>query len=109
MLSENKDRLSRVCDEYQSLCRAINSGGGAYKRILECRQMATILNSLFPSTLPHSAETLLDHLAFLDGWLLHLATKLPPEYSPRELMAEEVASGDRKAIYRNNHWVSGAD
>lgn len=109
MLSENEDRLSRVCDEYQALCRAIDSGGGVYKRILECRQMAESLNALFPSALPQGAETLLDHLAYLDGWLLQVATKLPPEDRHRNLVAEEVAAGDRKKIYRNNHWVAFAD
>lgn len=105
MFSENEDRLSGVCDEYQSLCRAIGSGG-VYKRILECRQMAENINSLFPSDLPDDAQKLLDHLAFLDGWLLHLADKLPPEDHCRNTMVGEVQSGDRKSIYRNNYWVA---
>jgi len=96
-------------DEYASLCRVIDSGGGVYKRILECRQMAVSLNRLFPTDLPQDAERVLDHLAYLDGWLLHLATRLPPEGGPRQMMVEEVAAGDRKQIYRNTHWVAGGD
>jgi len=95
--------------EYDSLCRAIDTGGGVYKRILECRQMAESLNRLFPTDLPQDAERVLDHLAHLDGWLLHLATKLPPEDGPHQMMVEEVAAGDRKKIYRNNHWVAFGD
>ncbi|TNL06123.1 hypothetical protein CYD30_20705, partial [Kosakonia cowanii] len=109
MSSDEIQTLSGISDEYQSLYIALDSGGGIFKRILECREMAASLNSLFPSTLPHCAETLLDHLAYLDGWLLQVAARLPPEYSQRNLVAEEVAAGDRKKIYRNNHWVAFGD
>lgn len=100
------DGQSRDCDEFDSLCRVIDSGGGVYKRILECRQMAESLTSLFPSDLPPDAEKILDHLAYLDGWLLHLATRLPSVDSSHQVMEKEVAVGNRKQIYRNTHWVA---
>lgn len=103
------DGQSRGCAEYASLCRVIDSGGGVYKRILECRQMAENLTSLFPSDLPPDAENILDHLAYLDGWLLHLATLLPSKDSPHHMMEKEVAAGNRQQIYRNNHWVASGD
>lgn len=81
---------------------AAGEGGEIYKRILECREMAASVRRI---TTPGSDQSsLLDHLAYMDGWLLHLANALPLTGYIRQML-QAVLNGDIAGIYEGEHWL----
>ncbi len=89
----------------QAIQAAECSGSGIYKRILECREMAERVRSLMLSGDCHDGHVLLDHLAYMDGWLRHLASTLPQDAHSRHLI-NAVMEGDLHDIYRGTHWAA---
>lgn len=96
LLSANEKELGR-------LRSAAGEGEEVYKRILECREMAARVRRI---TTPGSDQSsLLDHLAYMDGWLLHLANELALTGYIRSML-QEVSKGDVTELYGGGHWLS---
>lgn len=89
----------------QAIQAAECSGSGIYKRILECREMAERVRHLMPSGDCRDGHMLLDHLAYMDGWLRHLASTLSQDANSRHLI-NAVMDGDVQEIYRGTYWVT---
>lgn len=95
LLSANQESLGQ-------LRSAAEVGGGIYKRILECREMAEGVRRM---TTPGSDQRrLLDHLVYMDGWLLQLANALPLTGHTRQIL-QAVLNGDVAGIYEGEHWL----
>jgi hypothetical protein len=82
---------------------AAGEGGEIYKRILECREMAASVRRI---TTPGSDQSsLLDHLAYMDGWLLHLANALPLTGYIRQML-QAVLKEEVAELYDGGHWLA---
>lgn len=96
LLSANQATLGR-------LRSAAGEGGEVYKRILECREMAAWVRRI---TAPGSDQScLLDHLAYMDGWLLHLANELALTGYIRQML-QAVLKDDVTELYGGGHWLA---
>lgn len=96
LLSANEKTLGR-------LRSAAGEGGEVYKRILECREMAARVRRI---TTPGSDQSsLLDHLAYMDGWLLHLANELALTGYIRQML-QAVLKDDVNELYGGGHWLA---
>lgn len=95
--------LLNISQEALSQLRsAAEVGGGIYKRILECREMAAGVRRI---TTPGSDQSsLTDHLAYMDGWLLQLANALP--LTGHIHMLPAVLKDDVTRLYDGGHWLA---
>ncbi|MDF9722716.1 hypothetical protein P4S07_023435 [Serratia marcescens] len=103
-LSSCRQLLANSHMRLQAIQAAECSGCGIYKRILECREMAERVRRLMSSGDCADSQMLLDHLAYMDGWLRHLASTLPQDVNSRHLV-HAVMDGDVQDIYRGTHWA----
>lgn len=104
-LARCRQSLADSHDLLQKIQAAESCGSGIYKRILECREMAERVRRLMPSDACRDSHMLLDHLAYMDGWLRYLASTLPQNANSRYL-ANAVMDGDVQDIYRGTYWVT---
>ncbi|WP_262216152.1 hypothetical protein [Serratia ficaria] len=94
--------LSDSHDQLQAIRGAVDVGGGIYKRILECREMADNVRRLGGAVACHESMMLLDHLAFFDGWLLHLANHMTRTPVYQKHLERAVRVGDVSVIYQGS-------
>lgn len=104
-LASCRQSLTDSHDLLQKIQAAESCGSGIYKRILECREMAERVRRLMPSEACRDSHMLLDHLAYMDGWLRYLASTLPQDAHSRHLV-NAVMDGDVQDIYRGTYWVT---
>lgn len=99
-----RELLTSRYEELRTIRDAASGGGGIYKRILECREMAEYVRRLMPVGKSHDGYRLLDHLAYMDGWLRYLAATLPQD-PHSHLLARAVKEGDVARLYHGTYWV----
>ncbi|QKJ09347.1 hypothetical protein [Yersinia massiliensis] len=97
-LQDCQQLLASRSDELECILAAAKNGSGIYKRILECREMAERVRRLMPSTSCRDSLMLLDHLAYMDGWLTHLAKTLPLDTNAG-LLEKTALAGNVAMIY----------
>ncbi|MDR5020224.1 hypothetical protein RF657_17795 [Yersinia rochesterensis] len=97
-LQNCRQLLASSTDSLAGIQVAAGSGSGIYKRILECREMAERVRRLMPSASCRDSLMLLDHLAYMDGWLTHLATTLPLDINAG-LLEKTALAGNVAMIY----------